>query len=78
MFLVTMDHFFIYFILKNVKSTNQGMRKLLAFILLGLTLTHFLFDIMEQTKAITFRLSELNRCFFLMISMYYCSHLALL
>lgn len=70
MFLVTVDQFFIYMVLKDVKSENSAQRKFLAFLLLGLTLTHFLFDIMEQTKAITFRLSELNRCFFLMTSMY--------
>ena len=70
MFLVTCDQFFIYMVLKYVKSENSAQRKFLAFLLLGLTLTHFLFDIMEQTKAITFRLSELNRCFFLMTSMY--------
>jgi len=69
MFLVTCDQFFIYMVLKGVKSENSSQRKFLAFLLLGLTLTHFLFDIMEQTKAITFRLSELSRCFFLMTSM---------
>lgn len=68
MFLITMDQFFIYFSLKEIKSEKQSTRRLLAFVLLGLTLTHFLFDIMEQTNAISFRLSELNRCFFLMIS----------
>lgn len=70
MFLVTIFQFFLYFILRDIKSDNQRNRKMLAFVLLGLTLTHFLFDIMEQTKAITFRLSEINRCFFLIFSMY--------
>lgn len=69
MFLITMDQFFIYFVLRQIKSEKQQDRRMLAFFLLGLTITHFLFDIMEQAKAITFRLSELNRCFFLMISM---------
>lgn len=73
MFLVTIDQFFIYFILREINSEKQRGRKMLAFVLLGLTLTHFLFDIMEQTKAISFRLSEINRCFFLIFSMYtYC------
>jgi hypothetical protein len=70
MFLVTIDQFFIYFILREINSEKQRGRKMLAFVLLGLTLTHFLFDIMEQTKAISFRLSEINRCFFLIFSMY--------
>ena len=71
MFLITMDQFFIYFVLRDIQSEKQRNRKMLAFFLLALTITHFLFDIMEQSKAITFRLSELNRCFFLMISMYF-------
>jgi hypothetical protein len=70
MFLITCDQFFIYSILKGIVSENQRFRRIIAFTLLGLTLTHFLFDIMEQTRAITFRLSELNRTIFLSISIF--------
>ena len=69
MCLITLDKFFVYFSLRASKSTATARRRFLAFCLLGLTLTHFLFDIMEQSKAITFRLSEINRALFLMISM---------
>lgn len=67
--IVSADQFFIFIAMKGPETQANKSRKILAFMLIGLTLTHILFDIMEQSGAILFRLSEINRSLFLMVSM---------
>lgn len=54
--------------MKGPKTDANQSRKIIAFLLLTLTLLHYLFNVMEQSGATSFRLTELTRAFFLMIS----------
>lgn len=68
MTIISLDRIFIFIAMKGPKTRANKNRKIMAFLLLTLTLTHYLFDVMEESGAISFRLTEINRAFFLMIS----------
>ena len=69
MAIVSIDFYFIYWIMRGHETASNKDRKLLAFVLTALTLTHILFVIMERSGAVKFRISEINRALFLMVSM---------
>ena len=68
MTMISLDRIFIFIAMRGPNTDANSNRKILAFLLLTLTLTHYLFDVMEESGAISFRLTEITRAFFLMVS----------
>jgi hypothetical protein len=70
MLVITADFYYLWFITKEsgtAKYTDDN--KNLANGMLFVTLLHFLFDIMETNFAISFRLTDLTRAVFILLSM---------
>lgn len=70
MLVITADFYYLWFITRESgtqKYTDEN--KNLANGMLFVTLLHFLFDIMETNFAISFRLTDLTRAVFILLSM---------